>query len=83
MFLRLCLSLILQLCAASTEFRAKILQSGKPSEEEIFIFCCKTPKFVKYGTYEPQNMEIALEVPTNGDVGLNAASRAYPLPEDT
>jgi hypothetical protein len=37
------------------------------------------PKVFKYGRWEPKNMERALEAVRNDDVGLNAASRAYPL----
>jgi hypothetical protein len=37
------------------------------------------PKVVKYGRCEPDNMEIALEALLNGDIGLNAATRAHPL----
>jgi hypothetical protein len=37
------------------------------------------PKVVKYGKWKLENMERALEAFRNGDVGLNAASRAYPV----
>jgi len=37
------------------------------------------PKVVKYGRCEPENMKIALEALRNGDIGLSAATRAYPL----
>jgi len=37
------------------------------------------PKLVKYGKWELENMERALEAFLKGSVGLNAASRTYPL----
>jgi hypothetical protein len=37
------------------------------------------PKLVKYGKWELENMERALEAFLKGSVGLNATSRAYPL----
>jgi hypothetical protein len=40
-------------------------------------------KVVKCGRCEPENEKIALEALRNGDVGLNAASRAYSLRKDT
>jgi hypothetical protein len=37
------------------------------------------PRLVKYGKWGLENMERALEAFLKGTVGLNAASRAYPL----
>jgi len=37
------------------------------------------PKLVKYGKWELENKGRALEAFLKGSVGLNAASRAYPL----
>jgi hypothetical protein len=39
----------------------------------------KDGETVQYGRSEPIIIEIALETLRKGDVGLNAASRAYPL----
>jgi hypothetical protein len=36
-------------------------------------------KVVKYGRREPENVERALEAFRNGGIGLNAATRAYPI----
>jgi hypothetical protein len=35
------------------------------------------PTGVKYGRWEPQDMERALAAVRNGDIGLNAAAREY------
>ena len=37
------------------------------------------PEIFKYGRWEVKSMERALEAVRIGDVGLNAASNAYPL----
>jgi hypothetical protein len=37
------------------------------------------PKVFKHGRRKPKNMERGLEAVHKSDVGLNAASRAYPL----
>jgi hypothetical protein len=41
------------------------------------------PKVVKGGKWKPENMDRAPEAFPKGYVGLNAASRAYPLQKDT
>jgi len=37
------------------------------------------PEVFKCGRREPENMEISLEVPRNGYIGLNTASCGCPL----
>lgn len=58
------------LCATSIEFQANILSCK---------LLLKDGETVQYGRSEPIIIEIALETLRKGDVGLNAASRAYPL----
>jgi len=43
----------------------------------------RMPKGVKYGRWEEETMERALSSVRNGDMGLNAASRAYSVPKAT
>jgi hypothetical protein len=49
----------------------------------ISSFYCTMSKVVKCGRWKPENMETAFEAVRNGDVGLNAGSRAYPLRKAT
>jgi hypothetical protein len=44
-------------------------------------FHFKMPKFVKYGSFENESVEIALEALQNGITDLNVASPAYHLPK--
>jgi hypothetical protein len=41
------------------------------------------PTGVKYGRWEPQDMERALAAVRNEDIGLNAAAREYCVPKAT
>ena len=41
------------------------------------------PKGVKYGQWEEENMERALQAVRNGDMGLNAAAKQYSVPKAT
>jgi hypothetical protein len=46
-----------------------------------FNLCCKMPKGVRYGRWNPEDLERPLETVRNVDVDLNAASPEDPVPK--
>jgi hypothetical protein len=56
------------------------------TEELISSFYCMIPEVFKYGRWQPKSTERVREAVRKADVGVNAASSAYPLrelPEET
>jgi hypothetical protein len=47
-----------------------------------FNLCCKMPKGVRYGRWNPEDLERPLETVRNVDVDLNAASPEDPVPKN-
>lgn len=58
-------------------FKWNSCSHASPLNNTFLSFFCKTPKVVKYGNWELENMERNLEAFRNSDGGWNAAPRAY------